>query len=64
MVLNDILPLMVKHQIIESREGQKAKQAGTVCWYLKAQSVDEIFMGEVQSQSKYAAFWREVQHHP
>ena len=63
MVLNDILPLMVKHQIIESREGQKAKQADTLCWYLKAQSVGEIFMGEVQSQSRYAAFWGEVQHH-
>jgi hypothetical protein len=63
MVLNFILPLMVKHQIIESREGQRAKQAGTVCWYLKAQSVDEIFMGEVQSQSQYAAFWHEVRHH-
>ncbi|MBQ9677045.1 MAG: hypothetical protein IJV44_02800 [Prevotella sp.] len=63
MVLNDILPLMVKHQVIESREGQRAKQAGTVCWYLKAQSVDEIFMGEVLSQSRYAAFWQEVRHH-
>lgn len=63
MVLHDILPLMVKHQIIESREGQRAKQAGTVCWYLKAQSVDEIFMGEVQFQSRYAPFWQEVRHH-
>ena len=63
MVLNEILPLMVNHQIIESREGQRAKQAGTVCWYLKAQSVDDIFIGEVQSQSRYAAFWQEVRHH-
>lgn len=62
MVLNVILPMMVRHQIIESREGQRAKQAGTVCWYLKAQSVDEIFIGEVQSQSRYAAFWQEVRH--
>lgn len=64
MVLHNILPLMVKHEIIESREGQRAKQAGTVCWYLKAQSVDEIFMGEAQSHSKYAAFWSEVRQHP
>ena len=64
MVLHNILPLMVKHDIIESREGQRAKQAGTVCWYLKAQSVDEIFMGEAQFQSKYAAFWSEVRQHP
>lgn len=63
MVLNIILPLMVKHQVIESRKVQRAKQAGTICWYLKAQSVDEIFMGEVQSQSSYAAFWQEVRHH-
>lgn len=63
MVLYDILPLMVKHDIIESREGQRAKQAGTVCWYLKAQSVNEIFLGEVHSQSRYAAFWQDVRHH-
>lgn len=63
MVQYDILPLMVKHQVIESREVQRAKQAGTVCWYLKAQSVDEIFMGEAQPQSRYAEFWKEVRHH-
>lgn len=63
VVLNEIIPLFVKYDIIEERENKNTRQAGTTAWVLKHYDIPEIFKAEDDSRHELFAFWYEVKHH-
>ena len=63
LVISDIIPLLEKYDIIESRTNNKTKQAGTQAWVLKKYNVSEVFQAEDSSSSVLSQFWRDVKAH-
>lgn len=63
VVINEIIPLLEKYEIVERKENKKTKQAGTQAWVLKKYEISEIFRAEDNPYSDLWQFWEEVRNH-
>ena len=63
MIINDIIPLLERYDIIEVRENRKTRQAGTRAWALKRYDISEVFKAEEDKGSILWHFWEEVKRH-
>lgn len=63
VVLGEIIPLLVKYDILEMRENKKTRQAGTTAWVLTNYDISEIFLAEDDGSHILAKFWHEVKEH-
>lgn len=63
VIIDEIIPLLIEHQIIEIKETQKSKQANTRAWRLIYRDIPGIFQAEDSPESILFKFWQEVNNH-
>lgn len=62
-IIEEVIPLLEKHKIIEYKETQKTKQASTRAWRLISRDIPAIFQAEDNPSSPLYNFWMEVNSH-
>lgn len=63
MIFDEIIPLLLKYNIIEEKSNKRTSQASSKAWVLKNYTLSDIFMAEGDKQSPLYAFWKEVNEH-
>lgn len=63
LIINEIIPLLEKYNIIELKENNKTRQAGTKAWILSKYDIPAIFKAEEDKSSALWSFWEEVKKH-
>lgn len=63
LVLNEVIPLFERFDLIEEKETGHSKQMGSRAWALKKYDVEEIKKAEEQPKSPLYEFWRIVNEH-
>ena len=63
MILEDIIPMLISHGILEEVVNSKTQQANTKAWRLKHYNVSDIYKAEEDETSPLYPFWQEVNHH-
>lgn len=59
-MLNDVIPMLIRYQIIEEVTNRKTQQADTRAWKLSKYSVPDIYKAEEEPESELKKFWEEV----
>lgn len=63
MIFEEIIPLLLKYNIIEEVETSQTHQANTRAWKLKQYTVPNIYKSEEDEESELYHFWKEVNNH-
>ena len=63
LILMDIIPMLIKHKIIEQVETKKSKQINTTAWRLKIKDISAILKAEEDKTNELYSFWKEVNEH-
>lgn len=63
VIIEEIIPLLLKYSIIEEVETNQTHQANTRAWRLKKFSVQDIYKAEEDNASELYGFWEEVNNH-
>ena len=63
MILEEIIPMLINHGILEEVENSKTQQAHTRAWRLKHYNVSDIYKAEEDETSPLYPFWQEVNNH-
>jgi hypothetical protein len=63
IIIQEIIPILVKYNIIETKETKKSKQASSRAWRLIFRDIPAIFKSEEEKTSPLFDFWREVNSH-
>lgn len=63
LIMDEIIPMLIKHEIIEEVENNKTHQTGSRAWRLKHFNVSEVYKAEEDKGSVLYAFWQEVNGH-
>lgn len=63
LMINDIVPLLIKHGIIEEVTTKRTSKANVKAWTLNKYEVSEVFMAEENESAPLFAFWEEVRSH-
>jgi hypothetical protein len=63
MIFDEIIPLLLKYNIIEEKSNKRTSQASSKAWVLKNYALSDIFMAEGDNRSPLYAFWKEVNEH-
>ena len=63
LILEEIIPMLIRHGILEEVVNSKTQQAGTRAWRLKHYNVSDIYKAEEDETSPLYAFWQEVNGH-
>ena len=63
MIFEEIIPLLLKYNIIEEVETSQTHQANTRAWKLKQYTVPNIYKSEEDETSELYHFWKEVNSH-
>lgn len=63
VVIKDVIPLLLKYDIIEEKNNKNTHLADTKAWALKKYDVAEIYTAEEDSTSEIHAFWEDVYAH-
>lgn len=63
LILEEIIPMLIKHGILEEVVNSKTQQAGTRAWRLMHYNVSDIYKAEEDETSQLYAFWQEVNSH-
>lgn len=65
LYVDDIIPLMIKHNILKEISNTKTQQAGTRAWALKDYDLPTILQSEFNvNNTSLQDFWNEVHSHP
>lgn len=62
-IIEEIIPMLKKYEIIEERSNKKTIQASTKAWVLKKYGIADIFKAEEDPKSPLHLFWKEVNNH-
>ena len=60
LIINEIIPLLIKYDIIEEKSNKNTLQASTKAWVLKKYDLAEIFKAEEDTKAELYKFWNEV----
>ena len=60
LIINEIIPLLIKYDIIEEKSTKNTLQASTKAWVLKKYDLAEIFKAEEDTKAELYEFWKEV----
>lgn len=63
MILDEIIPQLLKYEIIEEVETNQTHQANTRAWRLKRYTVQDIYKAEEDYSSDLYGYWEEVNAH-
>lgn len=63
LVLYEIIPLLIKHKIIEEVKTSKSQQASSRAWRMTQFSVSDVYKAEEDKESILFPFWQEVNAH-
>ena len=63
MIINEIIPQLLKFGIIEEVVTNQTHQANTKAWRLKQYTVQEIYKAEEDNKSDLYGYWEEVNNH-
>ena len=63
MILDEIIPMLINHGILEEVVNSKTQQASTRAWRLKHYNVSDIYKAEEDESSPLYSFWQEVNSH-
>jgi hypothetical protein len=63
IIIEEIIPLLVEHKIIETKETKKTKQASSRAWRLIFRDIPAIFQAEDNRDSPLFKFWTDVNSH-
>ena len=63
LILDEIIPMLIQHGILEEVENSKTQQAASKAWRLKHYKVMDIYKAEEDEQASLHAFWQEVNSH-
>lgn len=63
IIIDEVIPLLIKHNIIELKETQKSKQANTRAWRLIYRDIPAIFQADDNPSSSLNKFWQDVNSH-
>lgn len=63
LILYEVIPLLIKHNIIEEIVNSKTIQVNSKAWRLKHCNVPDIYKAEEDKTSPYFNFWQEVNNH-
>ena len=63
IIFEEIIPLLLKYNIIEEVETSQTHQANTRAWKLKQYTVPNIYKSEEDEESELYHFWKEVNNH-
>ena len=63
VVIKQVIPLLLKHDIIEEISNKNTHLADTKAWALKKYDVAEIYKAEEDSDSELHKFWEDVYTH-
>lgn len=61
-LLNDVVPLLEKYNIIHKVENNQTRQSNSKAWVLDV-DLAELFKAEEDKSSKFYPFWNEVNQH-
>ncbi len=62
-ILVDIIPLLIKHEIISEVETKNTRQVSSKAWRLVHKDIEEIMKAEEDNKSELSSFWKEVNEH-
>ncbi|MDA3911561.1 MAG: hypothetical protein PF448_09415 [Bacteroidales bacterium] len=62
-ILTDIIPLLIKHEIISEVETKNTRQVNSKAWRLVYKDIEEIMKAEEDNKSELSKFWKEVNEH-
>lgn len=62
-LVEDVIPLMIKYNIIHEVHNKNTQQRSTRAWALKEMDISDIFRAEEDSRSSLYNFWVEVNNH-
>lgn len=63
MILDEIIPMLISHDILEEVVNGKTKLVNTKAWKLKHYNVSDIYKAEEDETSPLYPFWQEVNNH-
>ena len=63
VILDEVIPLLLKYEIIEDVVTNQIQQSNTKAWRLKRYSVQDIYKAEEDRSSDLYDFWKEVNEH-
>lgn len=63
LMINDIIPLLIKYNIIKEVETKKTQRANTRAWTLSKYELSEVLVAEEDASRPLFAFWEEVRAH-
>jgi len=63
LILDEIIPMLIRHDILEEVESSKTQQAACKAWRLKRHHVSDIYKAEEDEKSPLHTFWQEVNSH-
>lgn len=62
-IIEEIIPMLEKYEIIEERSNKNTIQASTKAWVLKKYGIADIFKAEEDPKSPLYLFWKDVNNH-
>lgn len=63
LMINDIVPLLIKYNIIEEVKTKRTTKAHVKAWTLNKYEISEVLMSEEDESSSLFKFWEEVRNH-
>lgn len=63
LMINDIIPLLIKYEIIEEVKTKRTSKANVKAWTLNKYEISEIFLSEENEKKPLFLFWEEVRNH-
>lgn len=63
LIFDEIIPMLIRHGILEEVENTRTQQAGSKAWRLNHYNVSDIYKAEEDASSPLYAFWQEVNSH-
>ena len=63
LMINDIIPLLCKYDIIQEVKTKHTSQANVRAWTLKNYEISDVFLAEEDEKATLFPFWQEVRSH-
>lgn len=63
LMINDIIPLLIKYDIIQEVRTKHTSQANVKAWTLYKYEIPQVYLAEEDEKASLFAFWEEVRQH-
>lgn len=63
LMINDIIPLLIKYNIIQEVKTKHTSQANVKAWTLDKYEIPQVYLAEEDERAPLFAFWEEVRKH-